>query len=103
MNNIFEITGRIANNLWIRAIHGFKKYGETMDRNDLKPEQWCTHLEEELMDGLQYLERVKNAVSLLQRANDIISYYEKNVITPPAAASEWLKDYDKQFGSVKND
>ena len=36
---------------------GLDKYGKSIDRNDLKPEEWLVHLQEELMDGIQYLER----------------------------------------------
>jgi hypothetical protein len=42
-----------------RAAKGEAKYGTTMDRNDLTPMQWIQHLQEELMDAVVYLEKVK--------------------------------------------
>lgn len=42
-----------------RAERGFSKYGHTMERTDLTTEEWLTHLQEELMDGAIYLERIK--------------------------------------------
>ena len=42
-----------------RAAMGEAKYGTTMDRNDLTPMQWIQHLQEELMDAVVYLEKVK--------------------------------------------
>jgi len=42
-----------------REERGFKKYGTTMDRNDLSLDEWIQHLKEELMDGLLYLEKIQ--------------------------------------------
>jgi len=42
-----------------RAEKGYEKYGHTMEREDLTMEEWLTHLQEELMDGAVYLERIK--------------------------------------------
>ncbi len=38
---------------------GRRKYGMTMDRDDLSPGQWIQHAQEEAMDLAIYLERVK--------------------------------------------
>ena len=42
-----------------RAEAGQKKYGTTMDRTDLSTLQWLTHLQEELMDSIIYIEKLK--------------------------------------------
>lgn len=42
-----------------RSELGQKKYGVTLDRTDLKPLDWIQHAQEELMDGILYLERLK--------------------------------------------
>jgi len=42
-----------------RSKAGQAKYGTTMDRNDLTPIEWIQHLQEELMDAIIYLEKVK--------------------------------------------
>lgn len=42
-----------------RAKFGHQKYGVTMDREDIDLDGWLTHLQEELMDGLLYLLKVK--------------------------------------------
>ena len=42
-----------------RSDVGVKKYGVTLDRTDLKPLDWIQHAQEELMDGILYLERLK--------------------------------------------
>jgi hypothetical protein len=45
-----------------RSAVGQKKYGVTLDRTDLKALDWITHAQEELMDGILYLERLKQEV-----------------------------------------
>ena len=42
-----------------RSDLGQKKYGVTLDRTDLSPLDWIQHAQEELMDGILYLERLK--------------------------------------------
>ena len=42
-----------------RAEIGQIKYGKTLDRNDLTFLQWIQHAQEELMDGILYLEKIK--------------------------------------------
>jgi hypothetical protein len=42
-----------------RSEVGILKYGKTLDRNDLTFLQWIQHAQEELMDGILYLEKLK--------------------------------------------
>lgn len=42
-----------------RSEAGINKYGTTLDRNDLTPLQWLTHLSEELQDATLYIEKLK--------------------------------------------
>lgn len=42
-----------------RSLLGFKKYGVTMDRSDLKFDDWLNHLQDELMDAVIYIEKIK--------------------------------------------
>ena len=46
-----------------RSELGQKKYGTTLDRTDLKTLDWINHAQEELMDGILYLEKLKNIQS----------------------------------------
>ena len=45
-----------------RAAFGKKKYGTTLDRTDLSTVDWIVHAQEELMDGILYLEKLKKEV-----------------------------------------
>ena len=42
-----------------REERGVKKYGTTMDRNDLSLSEWIQHLKEELLDAILYLEKIQ--------------------------------------------
>jgi hypothetical protein len=46
-----------------RAIVGKEKYGTDLDRKDLKVGDWIQHAQEELMDGILYLEKLKQELS----------------------------------------
>jgi hypothetical protein len=44
-----------------RSAVGIKKYGVTLDRTDLGLADWIQHAQEELMDAILYLEKLKQA------------------------------------------
>jgi hypothetical protein len=46
-----------------RSAVGQLKYGTTLDRTDLDPQQWAQHMQEELMDAILYLERLKREIA----------------------------------------
>jgi hypothetical protein len=43
----------------LRSEMGKKKYGVTLDRNDLSVLDWIQHAQEEHMDAILYLEKLK--------------------------------------------
>ena len=45
-----------------RSAVGLIKYGVTLDRDDLRPAQWLTHMHEELLDSVNYCLRAKQVV-----------------------------------------
>ena len=46
-----------------RSAVGIAKYGVTLDRTDLGVLDWIQHAQEELMDGILYLEKLKQTLS----------------------------------------
>ena len=46
-----------------REQRGFRKYGNNTDRTDLSTLEWLQHLQEELMDGCVYIEKIKSEMS----------------------------------------
>ena len=74
-----------------RSNVGIKKYGVTLDRNDLSLLEWLEHAKQEQMDSVLYLEKIiqelKKSQSILkdlpQRQNQTIThpYFEIKGIT----------------------
>lgn len=64
-----KIEESVAKQLLDRADTGKKKYGVTMERDDLSLLEWLQHLQEELMDATVYVEKLKEFV----RENDPVS------------------------------
>ena len=46
-----------------RSSVGIKKYNTTMDRKDLSTIEWITHLQEELIDAVIYIQKIKEELS----------------------------------------
>ena len=47
-----------------RSETGIKKYNTTLERNDLSTLEWLQHAQEEAMDFVLYLERLKQEYKL---------------------------------------
>jgi hypothetical protein len=53
------IVNNIIHKFISRSNVGIDKYGTTLDRNYLTTLDWIQHAQEELMDGILYLEKLK--------------------------------------------
>lgn len=42
-----------------RSLAGIDKYNTTLERNDLTGKEWLQHLQDELMDAVLYIEKLK--------------------------------------------
>lgn len=62
-NQLDSIVLAVINKFKARAAFGKEKYGTDLDRKDLKPLDWIQHSQEELMDGILYLEKLKQELS----------------------------------------
>ena len=58
-----SIVNSVIKKFMDRSELGKKKYGVTLDRTDLKTLDWINHAQEELMDGILYLEKLKQEMS----------------------------------------
>lgn len=58
-----EIVESIISQFKDRSSLGIKKYGVTLDREDLTTLDWIEHAKTELMDGILYLERLKKELT----------------------------------------
>lgn len=55
-----KILAEVIDDMRKREAKGIETYHTTMDRTDLTPSQWITHLREELMDAILYLKKLEN-------------------------------------------
>ena len=50
-----------------RSQAGIKKYGKTLDRDDLEFTDWLTHAQEEMMDATLYLQKIKEELESMKK------------------------------------
>lgn len=58
-----KIVQEIKDKFEQRSQLGIKKYGTTLERDDLSAEEWLNHAIEECMDLLLYLQRLKHDIN----------------------------------------
>ena len=54
---------RVMAKYYERSQTGIKKYGRTLDRDDLNLIEWLNQLQEELMDATLYIEKIKHELN----------------------------------------
>ena len=54
-----KIVQNVVNTILKRSEVGLKKYGTNLNRNDLTQLEWINHAQEEAMDLILYLEKIK--------------------------------------------
>jgi len=54
-----SVVNAIVDKFLQRSNLGIQKYGTTLDRKDLDMMAWIVHVQEELMDAILYLEKLK--------------------------------------------
>lgn len=54
-----KIEQQVIDKINQRAAIGKNKYGVTMERQDLNKTEWLNHLQEELLDAIIYIEKLK--------------------------------------------
>ena len=54
-----QILTKVIEDMRQREAKGLETYGTTMDRKDLTASQWITHMKEELMDAILYLQKLE--------------------------------------------
>lgn len=57
-----SIVNSVINKFIERSNFGYLKYGVTLDRDDLSVRDWIQHAQEEHMDAILYLEKLKKTL-----------------------------------------
>jgi hypothetical protein len=63
------IVNSVINSFIQRSNIGLQKYGTTLDRDDLSVLEWIQHAQEEHMDAILYLEKLKSVISKQSQSN----------------------------------
>ncbi len=63
-----SIVNKVIGSFIERSNLGYKKYGTTLDRNDLSVLDWIQHAQEEHMDAILYLEKLKHELTNFKNA-----------------------------------
>ena len=73
----------VIDQLYAREQAGLNKYGTNTERTDLDTLEWLQHLQEELMDGAVYIERLKGDVKeLLRLSTEPSTFHEGDQYSP---------------------
>lgn len=59
MAMIDKIVEKVIDKFKTRSKQGIEKYGTTLEKNNLPLDEWLNHAQEEAMDFVVYLEKVK--------------------------------------------
>ena len=59
-----------------RSNVGFKKYGVTLDQDPGDLNVWMTHLQEELMDAVNYIEKLKRVTTEVLQ-DKLVEHFKK--------------------------
>ena len=57
-----KIIEQVINKIKSRSDVGYKKYGVTLQEDGQSLEVWLTHIQEELMDAVNYIEKAKSVL-----------------------------------------
>lgn len=57
-----KIIERVVNKIKSRSDVGYKKYGVTLEDDEQTLDTWLNHLQEELMDAVNYIEKARSVL-----------------------------------------
>jgi hypothetical protein len=73
IENCDSIVKSVIESFIKRSEFGKKKYNTDLDRSDLKINDWIQHAQEEHMDAILYLEKIKKIVNEDDKINNKIN------------------------------
>jgi len=87
MNKINDkIINRVIEKIQKRAEAGYKKYGVGLDKDDQSLDTWLNHLQEELMDAANYIEKIR---AVLIEEEKKLSKYPESSWTSDTTDKNW--------------
>ena len=62
MRFLVELVESVVKKIINRSVVGYKKYGVTLHKDDQPLDTWLQHIQEELMDAVNYIEKTRQAL-----------------------------------------
>jgi hypothetical protein len=66
MDGVDSVVRSVIDKFISRSVFGKQKYGTDLDRTDLSVADWIQHAQEEQMDGILYLEKLKKEIIAME-------------------------------------
>jgi len=85
-----KIINRVIEKIQKRAEAGYKKYGVGLDKDDQTLDTWLNHLQEELMDAANYIEKIR---AVLIEEDKKLSKYPESSWTSDTTNKNWDVTY----------
>ena len=85
-----KIINRVIDKIQKRAEAGYKKYGVGLDKDEQSLDTWLNHLQEELMDAANYIEKIR---AVLIEEDKKISKYPESSWTTDTTDKNWDVTY----------
>jgi hypothetical protein len=85
-----KIINRVIEKIQKRAEAGYKKYGVGLDKDDQTLDTWLNHLQEELMDAANYIEKIR---AVLIEEDKKLSKYPESSWTSDTTDKNWDVTY----------
>jgi hypothetical protein len=74
-----EVVRSVLKRFNARSWVGIEKYSTTLERDDLSTLEWLTHAQEEAMDFVLYLERLKQEIESIKEFDNWKEWLNKNI------------------------
>ena len=92
-----KIIERVINKIKSRSDVGYRKYGVTLKDDEQSLDTWLNHIQEELMDAVNYIEKVKD-VLYMSKVSDYqegIDFTEEEMQAINKANAEYYPEFYK--------
>ena len=75
-----------------RSDVGYKKYGVTLHDDEPSLHKWLNHLQEELMDAINYIQKLKMETSDALEEKILKDYEEEDSLSKYSNPERWTED-----------
>ncbi len=86
------IIKKVVNKFVERSNTGYKKYGVTLHDDEPNLHKWLNHIQEELMDAINYIEKLKMETTDALEEKILKDYEEADSFSKYSDPEQWTAD-----------